>query len=170
MPAPPAPSALSISKRGRTHFDDSVIVSSPSLSHNERGGKMKHFLAKTDPETYSIDDLEREEKTTWDGVTNAQAVRAIREMRPGDCVFIYHSGGVSGIVGLATVRSDPRADPNSPAAWRRPRRWPRSSSPANSTIGRWCARDGFRPWPRRRHSWPGCGRVIRTRRSEFNRI
>jgi hypothetical protein len=55
---------------------------------------MNCFLAKTDPETYSIDDFEREKLTSWDGVTNAQAVRAIREMRPGDLVFIYHSGGV----------------------------------------------------------------------------
>ena len=75
---------------------------------------MKHFLAKTDPETYSIDDLEREEKTSWHGVTNAQAVRAIREMRPGDRIFVYHSGGVSGVVGLATVRSEPRDDPKNP--------------------------------------------------------
>jgi len=75
---------------------------------------MNYFLAKTDPETYSIDDLEREEKTTWDGVTNPQAVRAIREMRPGDRVFIYHSGGVSGVVGLAVVRSAPRDDPKNP--------------------------------------------------------
>jgi predicted RNA-binding protein with PUA-like domain len=72
---------------------------------------MKYYLAKTDPDTYSIDDLEREQRTPWDGVTNPQAVRAIREMQPGDRVFIYHSGGVSGVVGLATVRSDPRADP-----------------------------------------------------------
>src|SRR5439155_10147716 len=72
---------------------------------------MKYFLAKTDPETYSIDDLEREKKTIWDGVTNPQAVRAIREMRPGDRVFVYHSGGISGIVGLADVRSEPRDDP-----------------------------------------------------------
>ena len=72
---------------------------------------MRYFLAKTDPETYSIDDLEREKKTVWDGVTNPQAVRAIREMRPGDRVFVYHSGGVSGVVGLATVRSEPRDDP-----------------------------------------------------------
>ena len=57
---------------------------------------MSYFLAKTDPETYSIDNLEREKRTAWDGVTNAQAVRAIREMRPGDLVFIYHSGGASG--------------------------------------------------------------------------
>ena len=43
-----------------------------------------------------------------------QAVRAIREMRPGNRVFVYHSGGVSGIVGLAEVRSDPRDDPKNP--------------------------------------------------------
>lgn len=75
---------------------------------------MNYFLAKTDPETYSIDDLERDKKTAWDGVTNPQAVRAIKTMRPGDRVFIYHSGGVSGVVGLATVRSEPRPDPKNP--------------------------------------------------------
>jgi predicted RNA-binding protein with PUA-like domain len=72
---------------------------------------MKYFLAKSEPTTYSIDDLERDQKTTWDGVTNPQAVMNIREMRPGDRVFIYHSGGVSAIVGLATVKSEPRTDP-----------------------------------------------------------
>jgi predicted RNA-binding protein with PUA-like domain len=72
---------------------------------------MKYFLAKSEPATYSIDDLERDRKTTWDGVTNPQAVKNIREMRPGDRVFIYHSGGVSAIVGLATVKSAPRDDP-----------------------------------------------------------
>src|SRR5579862_3861107 len=75
---------------------------------------MNYFLAKTDPETYSIDDLERERKTAWDGVNNAQAVRAIREMRPNDRVFIYHRGGVSGVVGMAVVRSEPRDDPKNP--------------------------------------------------------
>jgi predicted RNA-binding protein with PUA-like domain len=75
---------------------------------------MSYFLAKTDPETYSIDDLEREKKTAWDGVTNAQAVRAIKEMHPGDRVFIYHSGGFSGVVGMANVRSDARPDPKNP--------------------------------------------------------
>jgi predicted RNA-binding protein with PUA-like domain len=72
---------------------------------------MNYFLAKTDPDTYSIDDLEREKKTAWDGVTNPQA---IRDMRPGDRVFIYHSGGVSGVVGLAAVVSEPRPDPKNP--------------------------------------------------------
>src|SRR5581483_2149699 len=72
---------------------------------------MAWFLAKTDPETYSIDDLAREKRTVWDGVTNPQAVRAIREMKRGDRVLVYHSGGASGIVGLARVVGDPRDDP-----------------------------------------------------------
>lgn len=75
---------------------------------------MNYFLAKTEPGTYSIDDLERERLTTWDGVTNPQAVRAIRAMRPGDRVFIYHSGGVSSVVGIAVVKSEPRDDPKNP--------------------------------------------------------
>ncbi len=75
---------------------------------------MNYFLAKTDPDTYSIDDLEREHKTAWDGVTNPQAVRAIREMCPGDRVFLYHSGGMSAVVGMATVRSESRPDPKNP--------------------------------------------------------
>jgi predicted RNA-binding protein with PUA-like domain len=79
-----------------------------------RREQMNYFLAKTDPETYSIDDLEREKKTVWDGVTNPQAVRAIKEMRPGDRVFVYHSGGISGVVGMAIVRSEGRPDPKNP--------------------------------------------------------
>ena len=75
---------------------------------------MNYFLAKTEPSTYSIDDLERDRSTTWDGVTNAQAVRTIREMRPGDRVLIYHSGGVSSIVGFANVKSQPRDDVKNP--------------------------------------------------------
>jgi len=80
---------------------------------------MTYYLAKTDPDTYSIDDLEREKQTVWDGVTNPQAVRAIRAMQPGDRVFIYHSGvgsgaSVTGIVGLAAVRSAGRPDPKNP--------------------------------------------------------
>jgi len=75
---------------------------------------MNWFLAKTDPETYSLDDLERDHRTAWDGVTNAQAVRVIRQMRPGDRVFIYHSGGLSTVAGIAVVRSEPRDDQNNP--------------------------------------------------------
>ena len=72
---------------------------------------MKYYLAKSEPSVYSIDDLERDHKTLWDGVTNAQAVRAIRAMQPGDRVFFYHSGGVSAIVGIANVLTAGRDDP-----------------------------------------------------------
>ena len=75
---------------------------------------MNYFLAKTDPETYSIDQFEREKKTVWDGVRNPQALRAIRDMHPNDRVFLYHSGGDSGVVGLAKVTSEPRPDPKDP--------------------------------------------------------
>src|SRR5271156_3379251 len=77
---------------------------------------MPYFLAKTEPSTYSIDDLERDRRTAWDGVANAQAVRAIREMRPGDRVFIYHSGGASFVVGLAGGKSQPRHAPKNPSS------------------------------------------------------
>lgn len=72
---------------------------------------MAYFLAKSEPGVYSIDDLERDRRTVWDGVTNAQAVSAIREMRPGDVVFIYHSGKETAVVGKARVVSDPKPDP-----------------------------------------------------------
>ena len=77
---------------------------------------MEHtwFLAKTDPETYSIEQLAKEKRTVWDGVRNAQAVRAIAAMRTGDRVFIYHSMGDPAIVGIAEVVGDGRPDPKNP--------------------------------------------------------
>jgi len=72
------------------------------------------FLAKTDPETYSIEQLAKEKQTVWDGVKNPQALRAIREMRTGDRVFIYHSQGEAAIVGVAEVVGDGRPDPKNP--------------------------------------------------------
>lgn len=78
---------------------------------------MAYFLAKTDPTTYSIDDLERDKTTVWDGVRSAAALLAIRAMHPGDEVLIYHSQGEAAIVGLARVVSEPRIDPNDPKSW-----------------------------------------------------
>ena len=75
---------------------------------------MTYYLAKSEPGTYSIDDLERDGRTVWDGVTNPQALRAIRAMSPGDTVFIYHSGKEAAVVGMARVVSPPRDDPKNP--------------------------------------------------------
>jgi predicted RNA-binding protein with PUA-like domain len=72
------------------------------------------FLAKTDPETYPIEQLAKDKRTVWDGVRNPQALRAIRAMKTGDRVFIYHSMGDAAIVGLAEVVGDGRPDPANP--------------------------------------------------------
>jgi len=73
---------------------------------------MNYFLAKTDPETYSIDDLEHDQTTVWDGVHNYQAIAVIKQWRPGDQVFVYHSQGEAKIVGIMEVISEPAKDPN----------------------------------------------------------
>lgn len=78
---------------------------------------MQYFLAKTDPKTYSSDDFARDKRTIWDGVTNAQALQAIRAMRPDDRVFIYHSQGEPAIVALAKVTGAPRPDPSNAKSW-----------------------------------------------------
>jgi predicted RNA-binding protein with PUA-like domain len=78
---------------------------------------MAYFLAKTDPETYSLDDLKRDGQTEWDGVRNPAAVNAIKSMKPGDKVIIYHSQGQSAVVGLAEVVSPPRPDPKDAKSW-----------------------------------------------------
>jgi len=78
---------------------------------------MAYFLAKTDPETYSIKQLEQDGETPWDGVRNAQAVHAIRAMRTGDDLLIYHSVDKAALVGLARVISEPRPDPNDSKSW-----------------------------------------------------
>ena len=78
---------------------------------------MAYFLAKTEPTTYSIDDLKRDGTTAWDGVRNPAAVNAIKTMKPGDTVIIYHSGADKAVVGLAKVASDPRPDMNDDRSW-----------------------------------------------------
>jgi predicted RNA-binding protein with PUA-like domain len=74
----------------------------------------KYFLAKTDPETYSIEQFERDGQTVWDGVRNPQALRAIRDMKTGDRVYIYHSMSDAAIVGVADIVGDGRPDPKDP--------------------------------------------------------
>ena len=75
---------------------------------------MNWFLAKTDPDTYSVDDFEKEGVTLWDGVHNNAALLFIRQMRPGDKVYIYESMTTKAIAALAEVTTEPeenKADP-----------------------------------------------------------
>ncbi len=72
---------------------------------------MAHWLLKTEPGSYSWSDLERDKKTTWDGVTNATALKHLRAMKKGDLALIYHTGGERAAVGIAEIASNPRPDP-----------------------------------------------------------
>jgi predicted RNA-binding protein with PUA-like domain len=64
---------------------------------------MNHWLVKSEPETYSWDDLVRDKKTDWTGVRNYAARIHLNAMRPGDEVLFYHSGESKSIVGRAKV-------------------------------------------------------------------
>lgn len=72
------------------------------------------WLLKSDPDTYGFDDLKKEKKTVWDGVANPVAVKHIASMKKGDRLVVYHTGKEKSAVGLATVVSAPRPDPNDP--------------------------------------------------------
>lgn len=69
------------------------------------------WLVKSEPSTYSFADLLRDERTTWDGVSNALALIHLRAMSKGDPVLVYHSGAEKAVVGLARVAVGPRPDP-----------------------------------------------------------
>ena len=71
----------------------------------------QYWILKTDTNTYSFDDLARERRAVWDGVSNALALKHIRSMAKGDQVLIYHSGDEKTLVGLARVASAPYPDP-----------------------------------------------------------
>jgi predicted RNA-binding protein with PUA-like domain len=74
---------------------------------------MDHLL-KTEPTVYSFADLEREQVTIWDGVTNPVAVKHLREMKAGDRLVIYETGDHKSAVGTASVVSVDAADPKNP--------------------------------------------------------
>lgn len=72
---------------------------------------MNYWLLKTEPTSYSIDDLRRDRRTPWEGVRNYQARNYMRQMRVGDRVLVYHSScDVPGVYGVATVVAAAYAD------------------------------------------------------------
>lgn len=75
---------------------------------------MNYWLIKSEPSTYSWDDLVKEKKTAWTGVRNYAARNHLRAMAKGDLLLYYHSMGTTEIVGIAevvkTAYPDPTAD------------------------------------------------------------
>lgn len=67
---------------------------------------MTYYLLKSEPNDYSIENLEKDQHTVWDGVRNNLALKHLKEIRKGDMCFIYHTGKEKQIVGLAEAISD----------------------------------------------------------------
>ena len=77
-----------------------------------------YFLTKTDPETYSWNDFEKDKITSWDGIRNYAARNHMKSMKKGDIILMYHSGGESSIKGLAIVTKEAYQDPTTDeVAW-----------------------------------------------------
>jgi predicted RNA-binding protein with PUA-like domain len=72
------------------------------------------YLLKTEPDKYSFDDLLRDGETTWDGISNNQALLNLRSMKKGEKLVIYHSNVGKAAVGLAKVVSVDATDPRNP--------------------------------------------------------
>jgi predicted RNA-binding protein with PUA-like domain len=95
---------------------------------------MNHWLMKTEPDEFSIDDLKRKKIEPWSGVRNYQARNYMRDgMRKGDGVLFYHSScevpGVAGVAEIATsaypdpTQFDPKSDYFDGASKRDAPRW-----------------------------------------------
>jgi predicted RNA-binding protein with PUA-like domain len=72
------------------------------------------YLLKTEPDKYSFDDLLRDGETTWDGISNNQALLTLRNMKKGEKLVIYHSNVGKAAVGTAKVVSVDAIDPRNP--------------------------------------------------------
>ena len=73
-----------------------------------------NYLLKTEPSEYSFADLQREQATIWDGVSNPVALKHLRSMQPGERLVIYETGDHKSAVGTATVVSVDASDVKNP--------------------------------------------------------
>ncbi len=79
---------------------------------------MNYWLIKSEPATYSWDQLKKDKKTDWTGVRNYAARNNIRDMKKGDLAFFYHSNDGTEIVGIAKVTKEHFQDPTTEeTAW-----------------------------------------------------
>jgi predicted RNA-binding protein with PUA-like domain len=72
------------------------------------------YLLKTEPSEYSFADLQREQTTIWDGVSNPVALKNLRGMKAGERLVIYETGDHKSAVGTATVVSVDASDAKNP--------------------------------------------------------
>lgn len=82
------------------------------LARGAYSARMATLILKTEPGEYSFDDLVRDKRTAWSGISNPGALITLRSAKKGDEAFIYHTGAERAIVGLAKVLTAPVEDPN----------------------------------------------------------
>lgn len=75
---------------------------------------MAHWLMKSEPGSYSWDELVSDGGTEWDGVRNAAARLHLRAMKAGDEAFFYHSGEERAVVGVMRISREGQPDPGDP--------------------------------------------------------
>jgi predicted RNA-binding protein with PUA-like domain len=75
---------------------------------------MAHWLMKSEPESYSWDDLVRDGGTEWDGVRNNAARLHLKAMKKGDEAFFYHSMSDKAVVGIMRIAREAQPDPKNP--------------------------------------------------------
>jgi predicted RNA-binding protein with PUA-like domain len=102
-------------------------------SHLRSDNSMNYWLMKSEPDVYGIEDLKQDQQTLWDGVRNYQARNFLREMKPGDLAFFYHSNTEPpGIMGLMQIvesnvvdptQFDPNSDYYDPKSTQEQPRW-----------------------------------------------
>lgn len=94
---------------------------------------MAKWLLKSEPGTYSWDNLMRDGGTDWDGVRNNAARLHLRAMKPGDETLFYHSGETRAVVGIARIAGEP--EPDGPdGAWVKRRIEPERPLPRPVTL------------------------------------
>src|SRR5687767_10358159 len=99
---------------------------------------MAHWLVKSEPYKYAFAQLQKDKRTTWDGVRSFEARNNLRAMKKGDLLLFYHSNEGKEVVGIAKVVREAYADPTADGEdwsvwtsvrsrrWPSPSRWPRS--------------------------------------------
>lgn len=103
---------------------------------------MAHWLVKADPSDYSWEDLERDGETEWTGIRNFQARNFLKEMQPGDSVFVYHSTEDKSVVGIAEVVRSGQQDPTDEDD-----KWVSVKLKAVKSVGRLLSLDEIRNTP-----------------------
>jgi predicted RNA-binding protein with PUA-like domain len=72
---------------------------------------MRHWLLLADPKSYGYDQLEKDRRTVWNGITGSLAQKRLRAFQKGDRALIYHTAPDKAVIGTAEIASDPYVDP-----------------------------------------------------------